>query len=131
MFQKPERLITVRNIYIEVLSFDLSVYGAKLQHQTDLYLQNAIWGRGARGGVITVRQSGDFPALLGTRAVLAIVNCGADFGMRLVVEAALWGQLGELGEEPVAVFEETILMDCVEIIPVLVRPAVVFIWGEK
>lgn len=42
----------------------------------------------------------------------------------VLVEATLWGQLRELCEEPVAVFEEAILMDGVEFIPVLVRPAV-------
>ena len=42
----------------------------------------------------------------------------------VLVETTLWGQLRELCEEPVAVFEEAILMDGVEFIPVLVRPAV-------
>lgn len=45
--------------------------------------------------------------------------------MRFVVRAALWGQLWELREEPVTVFEETILVDCVKLVPVFIGPAVV------
>lgn len=47
--------------------------------------------------------------------------------MGVVVEAALWGQLWKLCEEPVTVFEETILVDCVKIVPVLIGPAFVFL----
>lgn len=43
----------------------------------------------------------------------------------------LGAQLGELGEEPMPIFEEAILVDCVEIVPVLVCPVFIFLWGEK
>ena len=48
-----------------------------------------------------------------------------------VQEATLRGQLWELREEPVAVFEEPILVDCVEIVPVLIGPAVVFLCKRR
>lgn len=51
--------------------------------------------------------------------------------MGLVVEATLRGQLWELREEPVTVFEETILMDCVKIVPVLIGPAVIFLCKKR
>lgn len=44
--------------------------------------------------------------------------------------ATLGAQLWELGEEPVPVFEEAILMDCVKIIPVLICPAFIFLWKK-
>lgn len=61
------------------------------------------------------------------QTILRTVICATDLGMGLVVKAALWGQLWELCEEPVTVFEETVLMDCVKIVPVLIRPAVVLL----
>lgn len=48
-----------------------------------------------------------------------------------IVRATLGAQLGELGEEPVPIFEETILMDCVEIVPVLICPVFIFLCGGK
>lgn len=48
-----------------------------------------------------------------------------------MVQAALWGQLWELCEEPVTVFEEMILVDCVKAVPVLIGPAVVFLCKGK
>lgn len=48
--------------------------------------------------------------------------------MRGVVEGAtLRRQFRELGEEPVAILEETIFVDCVKLIPVLIGSAVIFL----
>lgn len=68
------------------------------------------------------------PALLLVQAILPTVVSGGNLS---VVEMTLRGQLRELCEEPVTVFEETILMDRVEIVPVFICPAVVFLCKEK
>lgn len=92
------------------------------------YLQNAIWGRGAREVNINGRHSG---TLLCPFLILGTAARARDFMMGHVVRATLGAQLRELGEEPMPVFEETILMDCVEIIPVLICPVFIFLWRKK
>lgn len=95
------------------------------------HLQYAIGGRRARKVTISVRQSCMFPALLSILTVLLTFYCTRGTRVRFMVQAALWGQLWELCEEPVTVFEETILVDCVKAIPVLIGPAVVFLCKGK
>lgn len=63
--------------------------------------------------------------------ILDTATRARDFMMGHVVRATLGAQLGELGEEPMPIFEETILMDCVEIVPVLICPVFIFLWGGK
>lgn len=63
--------------------------------------------------------------------ILDTATRARDFMMGHVVRATLGAQLGELGEEPMPIFEETILVDCVEIVPVLICPVFIFLWGEK
>lgn len=65
------------------------------------------------------------------QAVLLPVTCTSDVRMGFMFEAALWSQLWELREEPVTVFEEAILVDCVKIVPILIGPVVKFLCKEK
>lgn len=95
------------------------------------HLKNAISGRGAWDVIISVRHSCSFPTLLLIPTILAAVTWARDLRMTHMVKATLRGQLWELREEPVAVFEETILVDRVEIVPVLICPAVVFLCKEE
>lgn len=70
------------------------------------------------------------PALLLAQAILLNVISGRHLRVLHMVKVTLWSQLRELCKEPVTVFEETILMDCVEIVPVFICPAVVLLCKE-
>lgn len=69
--------------------------------------------------------------MLLAQAVMPTVVSGWDLRVFHMVKMALWGQLRELCEEPVTVFEETILMDRVEIVPVFICPAIIFLCKDK
>lgn len=88
------------------------------------YLQNAIRGSSARNVNIDVRHSCDFLCLL----LILETNTDARDFMLFHIGVTLWAQLGELSEEPMPIFEETILMDCVKFVPVLVCPVFIFLW---
>lgn len=103
-------------------------------HQTKYchsHLQNAVSGWGPWDSVITTTFCHRVPALLLVQAILPTVVSDRDLRVLHMVKMTLRGQLGELCEEPVTVFEETILMDSVEIVPVFICPAVVFLCKEK
>lgn len=94
-------------------------------------LRDAICGRGAGDITVGLRQSCIFPPLFLIQTLLLTVICARDLETGLMVEATLRGQLWELCEEPVTVFEETILMDCVKTVPKLICLVVVFLWEKR
>lgn len=95
------------------------------------HLQNAIRGRGARDALISATLRHNVPTLLLTQAFLPTVIGGRDLSVGHVVKTTLRGQFWELCEEPVTVFEEAILVDRVEIVPVFIGSAVVLLCKEK
>lgn len=91
------------------------------------YLQNAIRGSSARKVNINVRHSCDFLCLL---LILETNIVTRDF-MMFHIGVTPWAQLRELSEEPMPIFEETILMDCVKFVPVVICPVFIFLWKKN
>lgn len=67
------------------------------------------------------------PALLLAQTILRTLIRAWHLRVVHMVKVTLRSQLRELCEEPVTVFEEAILVDRVEIVPVFIRPAVVLL----
>lgn len=91
------------------------------------YLQNAIWGSSSRKVNINVRHSWDFRCLL----LILETNTDARDFLMFHTGVRLWAQLRELSEEPMSIFKETILMDCVKFVPVLICSIFIFLWKKR